>query len=115
MGVSFKYLTKAFKHGFGFDTFSGLPEDWLKNKAGTYSSKGRVPQIDNGTFIIGQFEDTLPKFFLKKRPHASIINFDADLYSSTICALRNSRNIIDEHTILIFDEFITNENWEQDE
>ena len=94
---------------------SGLPEDWLKNKAGTYSSKGRVPQIDNGTFIIGQFEDTLPKFFLKKRPHASIINFDADLYSSTICALRHSRNIIDEHTILIFDEFITNENWEQDE
>ena len=32
----------------------------------------------------------------------------------TICELRHSRNIIDEHTILIFDEFISNENWEQD-
>ena len=40
---------------------------------------------------------------------------DADLYSSTICALNFSKPIIDEYTILIFDEFITNPNWEQDE
>ena len=46
---------------------------------------------------------------------ASIINFDADLYSSTICALNYSRPVIDQHTILIFDEFIINKNWEQDE
>ena len=46
---------------------------------------------------------------------ASIINFDADLYSSTICALNFSKPVIDEHTILIFDEFIINENWEEDE
>ena len=46
---------------------------------------------------------------------ASIINFDADLYSSTICALKFSKPVIDEHTILIFDEFIMNENWEEDE
>ena len=46
---------------------------------------------------------------------ASIINFDADLYSSTICALRFAKPVIDQHTILIFEEFIMNENWEQDE
>jgi hypothetical protein len=46
---------------------------------------------------------------------ASIINFDADLYSSTICALNYSKPVIDEHTILIFDEFIMNKNWEKDE
>ena len=46
---------------------------------------------------------------------ASIINFDADLYSSTICALNFAKPVIDQHTILIFDEFIMNENWEQDE
>ena len=46
---------------------------------------------------------------------ASIINFDADLYSSTICALNYSKPVIDQNTILIFDEFIINENWEQDE
>ena len=46
---------------------------------------------------------------------ASIINFDADLYSSTICALNYSKSVIDEHTILIFDEFLMNNNWEEDE
>lgn len=46
---------------------------------------------------------------------ASIINFDADLYSSTLCALNYSKTIIDTNTILIFDEFIINRNWEEDE
>ncbi len=45
---------------------------------------------------------------------ASIINFDADLYSSTICTLNYSKSVIDDHTILI-DELIMNKNWEDDE
>ena len=115
MGVFFKYFIKSFKKGYGFLTFSGLPEDWHDEKAGTYSSFGTIPKIEGGEFIAGKFEDTLPEFFSKDRPKASIINFDADLYSSTLCALRNSKEIIDEKTILIFDEFIINESWEQDE
>ena len=46
---------------------------------------------------------------------ASIINFDSNLYSSTICALHNSKQLIDQDTIIIFDEFLMNGNWEQDE
>ena len=114
-GEAFKYLLKTFKKGYGFDTFEGLPEDWHNEKAGAYSSDGNIPTIKGGEFIIGKFEDTLPVFFAEKRPRASIINFDADLYSSTICALNFSKPVIDEHTILIFDEFIINETWEQDE
>ena len=64
---------------------------------------------------MGKFEDTLPDFFSNPRPMASIINFDSDLYSSTLCALNYSKPVIDKDTILIFDEFITNEHWEQDE
>lgn len=116
---SFKYLIKTFKKGYGFDTFTGLPEDWSvgKNleKAGTYSSDGNIPKIEGGIFIEGAFENTLPVFFSEQRPKASIINFDADLYSSTLCALRYSKQIIDKDTILIFDEFLMNESWEQDE
>ena len=114
-GVSFKYLINTFKKGFGFDTFSGLPEDWHDEVKGTYSSFGKVPKIQGGEFIVGKFEDTLPDFFSKERPMASLINFDADLYSSTLCALNNSNKVIDEKTILIFDEFIMNDKWEQDE
>jgi tetratricopeptide (TPR) repeat protein len=114
-GEAFQYLIKTFKKGYGFDTFEGIPEDWHDKKAGTYSSEGNIPQIEGGEFIVGKFEDTLPGFFSEPRPMASIINFDADLYSSTICALNFSKPVIDKHTILIFDEFIINGNWEQDE
>tara|TARA_B100001057_G_scaffold499007_1_gene607987 strand:- start:516 stop:812 length:297 start_codon:yes stop_codon:yes gene_type:complete len=64
---------------------------------------------------VGEFEDTLPSFFSESRPTASVINYDADLYSSTICALKSSKSVIDENTILIFDEFLINESWENDE
>ena len=74
-----------------------------------------IPEIEGGEFIVGKFEDTLPNFFSKERPMASLINFDADLYSSTLCALSNSNKVIDEKTILIFDEFLINKNWEEDE
>ena len=101
--------------GYGFDTFDGLPEDWHSKKAGSYSSDGNIPKIKGGHFVVGKFEDTLPSFFAVDRPMASIINFDADLYSSTICALNFAKPVIDQNTILIFDEFIMNQNWEQDE
>ncbi len=114
-GASFQYLINTFKKGYGFDTFEGLPEDWGAAKKGTFSTEGIIPQIEGGIFISGNFEKSLPKFFSKPQQIASIINFDADLYSSTICALNNSKPIIDEHTILIFDEFIMYQNWENHE
>ena len=114
-GISFKYLINTFKKGFGFDTFCGLPEDWHNEPSGTYSSFGSIPEIKGGEFIVGKFEDTLPKFFSQKRPLASIINFDADLYSSTLCALNNAKEVIDKNSILIFDEFLINDHWEKDE
>jgi tetratricopeptide (TPR) repeat protein len=114
-GDAFRYLIRTFKKGYGFDTFTGLPEDWHAEKAGAYSSDGKPPSIDGGEFIVGKFEDSLPVFFSASRPLASVINFDADLYASTMCALNYSRPVIDRHTILIFDELIVNRNWEQDE
>ena len=118
-GRSFKYFINIFERGFGFDTFSGLPEDWVVGtaveKEGFYSSDGKIPVVEGGEFIVGEFEDTLPSFFSESRPTASVINYDADLYSSTICALKSSKSVIDENTILIFDEFLINESWENDE
>ena len=115
MGDSFKYLMQYFKKGYGFDTFLGLPEDWRSVPKGAYSSFGKVPNIDGGEFIVGEFQNSLPEFFAKPRPLAGLINFDADLYASTLCALVNSKSIIDEKTVLIFDEFIINSSWEHDE
>ena len=77
--------------------------------------QGVIPKIKGGKFIVGKFNETLPKFFNETQPLASIINLDADLYSSTLCALKNCINIIDKRTILIFDEFLMSDNWEEDE
>ncbi len=78
-GDSFRFLIETYKIGYGFDTFTGLPEDWHDRERGSYSSEGDIPKIDGGHFAVGKFEHSLPKFFSQKRPLASIINFDADL------------------------------------
>ena len=118
-GTSFKYLKNFYKKGYGFDTFTGLPEIWDLGKTieniGTYSVDGQVPNIDGGQFIVGKFEDTLPQFFKTKRSKSSLINIDCDLYSSTICALNYSKPVIDNKTIIIFDELIINPNWQNHE
>ena len=115
MGDSFGYIVPNFTKGFGFDSFQGLPEDWGVIPRGTYSSRGRVPDIENSKFVVGEFANSLPKFFNDAQPMAGLMNFDADLYSSTITALTNARSVIDKNTTLVFDEFIVNDNWEQDE
>lgn len=115
MGESFKYLMEEYKKGYGFDTFTGLPENWHSVPEGTYSSYGNIPKIKGGEFIVGEFQHTLPKFFNVKRPKASLINLDADLYSSTLCALNHALPVIDNKTVLVFDELIVNQEWENDE
>ena len=74
-----------------------------------------MPNILGAEFVVGEFRNTLPEFFAHERPIAGLINFDADLYSSTITALNHARPVIDSSTVLVFDEFIVNKNWEHDE
>ena len=93
---------------FGFDTFTGLPEDWGKKKQGTFSTKGKPPQIDDSRceFIVGLFQDSVPgflqKYDLQKR---TILHLDADLYSSTLFVLSSLAPKLKRNDILIFDEF----------
>ena len=44
-----------------------------------------------------------------------MINIDSDLYSSAKSVLIHAQKIIDESTIIIFDEFLMNDHWENDE
>ena len=115
MGASFQYLARHFSKGYGFDTFEGLPEDWGNITKGSYSARGRIPKVLNGDFVVGKFTESLPAFFSIPRPVASIINYDADLYSSTLTALNHCHSVTDDATILIFDEFLVNKNWQSDE
>jgi|HubBroStandDraft_6_1064221.scaffolds.fasta_scaffold221196_3 hypothetical protein len=90
----------------GFDSFEGLPENWLPHRQkGCFATDGAIPQIDDirVNFFKGWFDETLPKY---KCPlhDVLVINLDADLYSSTICVLKALRNEIVPGTYIYFDE-----------
>lgn len=94
---------------FGFDSFEGLPEDWVGTvcNKGFFSTNGVVPNVDGVTFYKGWFENTLPEY-LKIAENISLLHIDCDLYSSTktvFCALYP---YIKSGTIIVFDEWIYN-------
>ncbi len=93
---------------FGFDTFTGLPEDWGPLKKGTFSSDGEKPEFNDTrcTLVEGLFQQTLPEFLNSyKTDKRKIINMDADLYSSTLFVLTSIANYLRKDDIIIFDEY----------
>ncbi len=93
---------------FGFDTFTGLPEDWGPLKRGTFSSDGRKPDFkdDRCTLVEGLFQKTLPGFLKTYVPgRRKVINMDADLYSSTLFVLTSIAGFLNKDDVIIFDEF----------
>lgn len=89
----------------GFDSFEGLPEDWVHPK-GHFSVGGRVPQIDDSRvqFFKGWFEQTLPNYKCPSH-EVLVLVMDADLYSSTIFVLNALKDVIVPGTYIYFDEF----------
>lgn len=94
---------------FGFDCFTGLPEDWNADyKRGHFDTGGRVPEMMDARvrFVVGLFQDTLPKFVAGfKTNNRIIVNIDCDLYSSALYCLTKLDAVLPSGTIIIFDEF----------
>lgn len=91
----------------GFDSFEGLPENWLPQRPrGHFSLQGQVPVVDDRRiqFFRGWFEQTLAGYTLPEHD-VLVLNFDADLYSSTIFVLNALERAIVPGTYLYFDEF----------
>jgi hypothetical protein len=91
----------------GFDSFEGLPADWVLGRpAGHFSTGGTPPEIDDPRvrFHVGWFEDTLATFVVPQGERL-VVTLDADLYSSTVTALRHVRDSLRPGSILYFDEF----------
>ncbi len=93
---------------YGFDTFLGLPEDWLQFKAGDMSTEGKLPDIQDPrvTFIKGLFQDTLPGFLKGfESSKRNVVLLDADLYTSTLYVLTMLNPILKAGDIICFDDF----------
>lgn len=98
----------------GFDSFTGLPEDWRPGFPKGKFAQAKIPQVENATLVVGLFEETLPAFDWPDDP-IGLIHLDADLYSSTACALKHAGHLIRPGTILVFDEFFGYEGASQHE
>lgn len=111
-GIAFKWWVEKNKNPetrfFGFDVFTGLPEDFGVMKKHHYNTEGETPQIDDErvTFIKGLFQDSLPGFLEDyKSNKRKVIHLDADLYSSTLFVLTRLLPFLKKDDIIIFDEF----------
>ena len=100
---------------YGFDSFIGLPEDWVDiNKRVIaekyhFDVKDNIPEIEGVTLFKGFFEETIPKFKKEAKP-ICFLHIDCDLYSSTKTVLYELNNFIVPNTIIVFDEWIYNHN-----
>lgn len=111
-GLSFRWwmehITNENAHFYGFDTFTGLPEDWGPFKKGDMSNNNEPPKID-GTrhhFYQGLFQQTVPVFLKTYNSNRrKVFHMDADLYSSTLFTLASFNEHIKAGDIILFDEF----------
>jgi O-methyltransferase len=113
-GASIAWWAKRISHPdtrfFGFDTFTGLPEQWGRYGAKTFSTGGKIPEITDSRckFEPGLFQDTVPAFLRGYSRHGRlVVHLDADLYSSTLYALTALAMILKRGDLLFFDEFGT--------
>lgn len=93
---------------YGFDTFTGLPEDFGPYKKGTFNS-GSIPEIKDsrGQFYQGLFQQTLPGF-LKNFDNSkkTVLMLDADIYTATLFTLTSLASFLKKGDIILFDEFV---------
>lgn len=111
-GVSFRWWVEHNRNAgarfYGFDTFTGLPEDWGPFKAGDMSSNNKIPDINDTRvqFYRGLFQQSLPGFLKTfDNSRLNLIHMDADLYSSSLFVLTSLAPYLKKGDVIMFDEF----------
>lgn len=102
---------------YGFDSFLGLPEDWILPgfHKGYFSSPTLQKFPENVELVVGLFEDTLPDFVKAHSEPISLMHVDCDVYSSTKTIFRHLASQIVVGTIIMFDEYMNYPGWENHE
>jgi hypothetical protein len=103
------------RHVDGFDSFSGLPENWR-----TGFSQGAFAQAvpatpGNVSLHKGWFSDTLPRFLDGKSDPVALLHVDCDLYSSAAFILKSLKGRIRSRTVIVFDEYFNFPGWRHHE
>lgn len=101
---------------YGFDSFEGLPENWMMHQVGAFSNEARLPSVsdDRITFVKGWFQNSVPEFLphlreiRRDKKRVALIHYDVDLYSSSLFLLTLLWSEFDEYYFM-FDDFIYDE------
>ena len=88
---------------FALDSFEGLSERFENLPVGAFA--GPVPKIPGVVFIKGYFEETCTEALRRRVGRVAFAHLDADLFGSTLCALRWLAPLLNTGSILQFDEF----------
>jgi hypothetical protein len=93
----------------GFDTFTGLPEDWIRGhpKGHFQVDRAKLKFASNVTVHEGLFSATIPQFLTQaERSKITRLHIDCDLGSSTASVLAGlSTEILANKPLILFDEF----------
>ncbi len=101
---------------WGFDTFTGLPEDWRTEGAvhlKGHFAQDHIPKVPDAHLVTGLFQDTLPSWH-----PPDVINFvhiDCDIYSATKCAFDHVIPRLGPGAIISFDELLDYPTFEDHE
>jgi O-methyltransferase len=111
-GLSIRWWVENNQHAdstfVGFDTFEGLPEDWIAWPRGAFSTNGEAPMITDGrcAFVKGLFQDTVPRWLAGREfTRRTVAHFDADLYTSTLVVLTQILPKLKPDDVILFDQF----------
>lgn len=108
-GESINHLAKI-KHNqkfYGFDCFTGLPEDWSEHYPKGHMKVNNIPSVrKNVELVIGLFQDTLKPFLEIHKEKVAYLHLDADLFSSTKYVLFTlaDKDRLQPGTVIEFDE-----------
>lgn len=107
------------KKFYGFDSFQGLPSDWMGHHAskGAFNLNSKLPKVlENVGLIEGWFDESLPKFFSNHNDlDVALIHIDSDTYNSAKTVLANTRELFTPGLFILFDEYFGYPNWQNGE
>ena len=99
----------------GFDTFTGLPEDWRTGFRQGKFAQDSIPHIEGAELQIGLFAETLEPFLTSNNDQIAFMHLDADLYSSTKYVLDKCTSRLADGAVLLFDEYYNYPGWQEHE
>ncbi|MCU4159632.1 class I SAM-dependent methyltransferase [Acidiphilium sp. AL] len=118
-GLSIACLGNATKRTVhGFDSFEGLPEDWVgtAETRGAFNRRGALPKVPaNVRLHVGWFDATLPAFLAETTEPVSLLHIDCDIYSATATIFSLLAPRIVPGTVIVFDEYFNYPGWRQHE